>query len=233
MRYKTLHRIQRLLMIIGSAALLAIFLLVARAGGYNVPVLNTLWPQTLVRALFHKQIALISGHAGNDSGAVCTDATGKTTVTEAEVNARVAELTAQNLRRAGADVVILEEFDTRLKGLYADLLLSIHADSCIEASGYKAARYQGSTIRSRVDQLIQCLDQHYAEVTGLQHHANTITHNMTEYHAFRVIDPTTPAAILELGFLGGDQTLLVDHPEVAAQGITESIICFMQLPEPS
>lgn len=218
---------------IGLAALLAIVLLLARAGGYNVPVLNTLWPQTLVRALFQKQIALISGHAGNDSGAVCTDASGNTTVTEAQVNAAVAEQTAQNLRRAGADVLILEEFDHRLNNLRADLLLSIHADSCIDASGYKAARYQNSIIGSRADQLIDCLDQHYAAVTGLKHHANTITHNMTEYHAFRVIDPTTPAVILELGFLGGDQALLVNHPEVAAQGITESIICFMQLSEPS
>ncbi len=233
MRYKTLHRIQRTLIIIGLAALLAIVLLLARAGGYNVPVLNTLWPQTLVRALFQKQIALISGHAGNDSGAVCTDASGNTTVTEAQVNAAVAEQTAQNLRRAGADVLILEEFDHRLNNLRADLLLSIHADSCIDASGYKAARYQNSIIGSRADQLIDCLDQHYAAVTGLKHHANTITHNMTEYHAFRVIDPTTPAVILELGFLGGDQALLVNHPEVAAQGITESIICFMQLSEPS
>lgn len=218
---------------IGLAALLAIVLLLARAGGYNVPILNTLWPQTLVRALFQKQIALISGHAGNDSGAVCTDASGNTTVTEAQVNAAVAEQTAQNLRRAGADVLILEEFDHRLNNLRADLLLSIHADSCIDASGYKAARYQNSIIGSRADQLIDCLDQHYAAVTGLKHHANTITHNMTEYHAFRVIDPTTPAVILELGFLGGDQALLVNHPEVAAQGITESIICFMQLSEPS
>ncbi len=230
MRYKTLRRIQRLLMIVGFAALLAIVLLVARAAGYNVPVLATVWPQTLVRALIHKQVALISGHAGNDSGAICSDATGKATITEAQINARVAELTAQNLRSAGADVVILEEFDSRLNGLQADLLLSIHADSCIDASGYKAARYQNSVIGERADQLINCLDQHYATVTGLQHHPNTITHNMTDYHAFRVIDPTTPAAILELGFLGGDQALLVNHPEVAAQGITESIICFMQLP---
>jgi N-acetylmuramoyl-L-alanine amidase len=230
-RYKTLRRIQRLLLITGSAALLAIVLLVARAAGYNVPVLNTLWPPTLVRALFHKQIALISGHAGNDSGAVCTDAAGNTTITEAQVNAKVAELTAQNLRRAGADVLVLEEFDARLNGLQADLLLSIHADSCIDASGYKAARYQRSVIGARADQLVNCLDQHYAAITGLKHHPNTITHNMTEYHAFRVINPTTPAAILELGFLGGDQALLANHPEVAAQGIFESITCFMQLPQ--
>jgi N-acetylmuramoyl-L-alanine amidase len=221
-----------MLMIIGFAALLAMALLVARVAGYNVPVLSTLLPQAFVRALFNKQIALISGHAGNDSGAVCIDAAGKTTITEAQVNAKVADLTAQNLRRAGADVLILEEFDPRLKGLHADLLLSIHADSCIDASGYKAARYQSSSISERVDQLIDCIDQHYAAVTGLKHHPNTITHNMTEYHAFRVIDPTTPAAILELGFLGGDQALLVNHPEVAAQGVTESIICFMQLPQP-
>jgi hypothetical protein len=51
---------------------------------------------------------------------------------------------------------------------------------------------------------------------------------MTDYHAFRVIDRQTPAAIIEMGFLGGDQDLLVNHPEVAAKGIADSLLCFLQ-----
>jgi hypothetical protein len=56
---------------------------------------------------------------------------------------------------------------------------------------------------------------------------------MTEYHAFRKVAPTTPAAILELGFLGGDRELLTDNAEVAAQGVAESIRCFLDRAEPA
>ena len=51
---------------------------------------------------------------------------------------------------------------------------------------------------------------------------------MTYYHAFRKVLPTTPTAILELGFLGGDARLLTEEPELAAAGIRESIFCFLR-----
>jgi N-acetylmuramoyl-L-alanine amidase len=212
-------------MAISALMLVSIALVGARLGGLNVPVLNGVLPQALVSAAFAKEVALISGHAGN---AVCADADGNTLVTEAEVNAAVTEQVARQLRRAGADVLILEEFDPRLAALQADVLVSIHADSCIEASGYKAAHQAATSILTEVERLVACLDQHYPAVTGLTHHPNTITHNMTDYHAFRVIDPQTPAAIIELGFLGGDQDLLVNRPTVAAQGVTDGILCFLQ-----
>jgi len=50
---------------------------------------------------------------------------------------------------------------------------------------------------------------------------------MTAHHAFRKLDPQTPAAILELGFLGGDQELLTERPEVVAQGVVASLRCFL------
>lgn len=228
MRYSTIHRIQRLVILVSLTALLGIALLVARVVGYNIPGLNALMPQTLVPGLFNRQIALISGHAGNDSGAVCSDAAGKPTITEAAVNAQVVELAAQQLRRGGADLLVLEEYDERLQGLKADVLLSVHADSCIKVSGYKAVRSPDSPIGATADRLVACLDREYAKATQLKPHTDTITHNMTEYHAFRAIDPLTPAAILEIGFLGGDQALLTQHPELVAQGIAQSIICFLQ-----
>ena len=55
----------------------------------------------------------------------------------------------------------------------------------------------------------------------------TITENMTEYHAFRKINPQTPAAILELGFLGGDHDLLVHQPERLARGVGDGLLCFL------
>ncbi len=228
MRYRALQWIQQLLLGVSLVVLISIVLLVARLAGASLPVLDRWIPQTFVRDAFAKQVVLISGHAGYDSGAVCTDGAGQALVTEAAVNAAVAERAAQQLRRAGADVLILEEFDARLQGLQADVLLSIHADSCIEASGYKAAHHTNSAIPTIEGRLIACIDQHYPRVTGLAHHPNTITHDMTNYHAFRQIDSQTPAAIIELGFLGGDQTLLVERPDVAAQGVAESLLCFLQ-----
>jgi N-acetylmuramoyl-L-alanine amidase len=152
-------------------------------------------------------------------------------VTEAVINAEVGELAAGLLREAGADVVVLEEYDPRLDGLQADVLLSIHTDSCIEASGYKAAIYAQSHIPETEQQILDCIDQHYAAVTGLTLHADTVTHNMTEYHAFRKIAPQTPAAILELGFMGGDQALLTQEPARVARGVADSLLCFLEEPE--
>jgi N-acetylmuramoyl-L-alanine amidase len=80
----------------------------------------------------------------------------------------------------------------------------------------------------RGKKLIECIDLHYPAVTGLTYHANTVTHDMTNYHAFRSVDPQTPAAIIELGFLGGDQELLVHEQDRVAQGVIDSILCYLE-----
>ena len=182
----------------------------------------------LVIAAWNRPVALISGHAGNDSGAVCTAADGTVTRTEAAINAAVAQRTAERLRRAGADVVVLDEYDERLQGLEAAVLVSLHADSCIDASGYKAAAHTYSVIPETNRRLLACIDAAYPAATGLAFHPNTVTHNMTEYHAFRRIAATTPAAILELGFLGGDGALLTEQPELPARGVSDAILCFLK-----
>jgi N-acetylmuramoyl-L-alanine amidase len=221
---------------IGFAAFLGIAVIAARVFGLELPWADALTSQPVVMGAFNRPVALISGHAGYDSGAVCTDAAGNTILTEAEVNAVVATLAAGLLREAGADVLILDEYDPRLDGLEVDALLSLHADSCIDATGYKAAYYTYSQIPATADRFLACIDERYAAVTGLPHHPDTVTHNMTEYHAFRKIAPTTPAAILELGFLGGDQILLTQDPARAARGVVDSLLCFLEeqpsTPEP-
>ena len=227
MRHDALNQASRILLIVLLAAVGGIALLMARTAGFGLPDGSGLLPQGVVGAAWNDQVALISGHAGNDSGAVCEDAAGNVLVTEASINATVAEQAARRLRRAGADVTILDEYDDRLRGLEAAVLVSIHADSCIEASGYKAAVHVYSLIPETNARLLGCIDQAYPAATGLPHHPDTVTHNMTEYHAFNRIDPQTPAAIIELGFLGGDQALLVDHPELAAKGVADSILCFL------
>lgn len=223
-----MHRMQRFFALVSLAALVGLALVAARIFGLGGPGADGLLPQGLVGAAFDKQVALISGHAGFDSGAACEEAGGQATVTEAAVNADVARRAAARLRRAGADVIVLDEYDPRLEGLRADVLLSLHADSCIDASGYKAAVHEYAAIAEIDQRLLACIDASYPAATGLPHHPNTVTHDMTAYHAFNRIDARTPAAILELGFLGGDQELLVRRPELAAQGVADSVLCFLR-----
>lgn len=227
-RHSYVDRAQRIIVAIVFLALGGIALVGAQAAGFQLPGADGLQPQAFVRAAQGTEIALISGHAGNDSGAVCEDDAGNVTLTEASVNAHVADGIADRLRRAGAHVTILNEFDPRLDNLKADVLVSIHADSCIDASGFKAAVYTWSETPNADAELLACIGREYPATTGLPHHPNTVTHNMTEYHAFRAIAPTTPAAILELGFLGGDRALLEGQPQRAAAGVANSILCFLR-----
>ncbi len=227
MRHDTINRIQRTLMLIGFLALVGIGLIGARVVGIGLPGRDGLAPQGIERSAFNREIGLISGHAGFDSGAICTDGDGEVTLTEAEVNAKITELVAKRLRRAGADVTVFDEYDPRLESLRVDVLLSLHADSCIETSGFKAANSINSRIPIEEGRLLDCLDSQYATATGLSLHPNTVTHAMTEYHVFNRIAPETPAAILEMGFLGGDHDLLVKRPQIAAKGITDSLLCFL------
>jgi len=228
-RHQTLQSIQRYLVIISFLALLGIGGTALRMAGVDLAVIQSWLPAGSLGALFNRQIAVVSGHAGNDSGAVCTDANGQTLVTEGALIAAIVERLQSQLQWAGAQVLILNEFDGRLAGLQTDLFLSLHADSCIEASGYKFVTSSRTTIAPETLTLLgACFDQFYPEATGLKPHPNTITHNMTDYHAFRRIDIQTPALILEVGFIGGDQALLVQEPDRVARGITNSIRCFFE-----
>jgi len=174
-----------------------------------------------------RRIGIVSGHRGHDSGAVCDDG-----LTEAEVNFVHATRVAELLRAQGYTVDVLDEFDARLRGYRARVLLSIHADSCARinelATGFKVARAVHSRSPEAEDRLIACLTAHYKARTGLRFHANTITRDMTEYHAFDEVAPETPAAIIETGFMYLDRPLLTRRPEVVAQGIADGLLCFLR-----
>jgi N-acetylmuramoyl-L-alanine amidase len=227
MRHETVERTQRIFVWLFFLAVVGIGIIAARTAGVYPTDAQGLARQGLVPSAWNKQVAIISGHAGNDSGAICEDGSGQPTIQEADINAAVAKLVAERLRQAGADVEILEEYDPRLQGLRADVLLSLHADSCIDASGYKSSRYINSTIPDIVDRLIACVNLNYEAATELTENVDTITENMTKYHAFRRIDAQTPAAILELGFLGGDNDLLANQQDLLARGIADGLLCFL------
>jgi N-acetylmuramoyl-L-alanine amidase len=175
-----------------------------------------------VAAAEGRRVGIIAGHLGNDSGAICENG-----VTEQETVAEIAERVADRLRRAGAEVDVLEEYDTRLQGYLASVLVSIHADSCIDRSGFKTARSQASGQPAVEDRLVACLNDAYAAATGLVFDPNSITTDMTGYHAFKRVDPQTPAAIIEVGFLGGDQRVLA-RADGPARGIAYGVLCFLE-----
>jgi N-acetylmuramoyl-L-alanine amidase len=49
---------------------------------------------------------------------------------------------------------------------------------------------------------------------------------MREYHAFREIDPSTVAAIIETGFLNLDREMLTKNTDLVAAGVVDGILCF-------
>jgi N-acetylmuramoyl-L-alanine amidase len=171
------------------------------------------------------RVGIVAGHWQNDVGAVCPDG-----LTEVEINRQVAERVAQMLQERGYEAEMLAEFSPRLTGYQAAALVSIHADACNipEASGFKVARVSASSVPDVEDRLVACLSEHYARATGLPFHRNSITFDMTEYHAFYEIEPTTPAAIIEIGFMAADRRLLTRRSDRVAQGIVDGLICFLE-----
>ncbi|MCC6500435.1 MAG: N-acetylmuramoyl-L-alanine amidase [Anaerolineales bacterium] len=176
------------------------------------------------------RIGIVAGHLGNDSGAVCVDGNGNVTLTEADVNLQIAALVEQQLKQAGYTVDLLNEFDTRLNGYRALAIVSIHNDSCEyvndEATGFKVAAALNTNDLNRANRLTACLVDRYQKTTGLAFHAGSITPDMREYHAFREIDPSAVAAIIETGFLNLDRELLTKETDRVAAGIVNGILCF-------
>jgi N-acetylmuramoyl-L-alanine amidase len=170
------------------------------------------------------RVGVVAGHWEHDTGAVCPDG-----LTEVEINRAVAERVVRLLREQGYDAEMLAEFSPQLTGYRAAALISIHADSCNvpDASGFKVARVSASLVPALEDRLVACLSEHYARATGLSFHRNSITFDMTEYHAFYEIEPQTPAAIIELGFMDADRRLLTRRQDRVAQGIVDGLLCFL------
>ena len=111
-------------------------------------------------------------------------------------------------------------------------MLSIHNDTCqfisSDMSGFKGAVSYINPIPDNPKRLLSCLSDRYARRTDLRYHANTITPDMTRYHAFDEINSRTTAAIIETGFLNLDRDKLVNQTDRIAQGIRDGILCFVR-----
>jgi N-acetylmuramoyl-L-alanine amidase len=176
------------------------------------------------------RIGIVAGHSGNDSGAVCMDGNGNVTLTEADVNLKIAALVQEQLTQDGYQVDLLREYDPRLNGYRALAIVSIHNDSCEyvnnEATGFKVAAALNTNDLNRANRLTACLVDRYGRVTSMSFHAGSITADMREYHSFREIDPSTVAAIIETGFLNLDREMLTKHTDRIADGVVQGILCF-------
>ncbi len=194
--------------------------------GLSAPFYKKVPPKPVTQRLAQSpaplRIAILSGHHGNDAGAVCEDG-----LTETEVNYNIARSVVDDLRGYGIRTLLLDEFDDRLYGFSGTALISIHADSCEyyhdEATGYKIA---GSYMTDST-LLENCVNLAYSTGTQLPYHANTMTADMTDYHAFREIGIGTPAIIIETGFMYLDRELLTTDHEIPAKAITEGILCYV------
>jgi N-acetylmuramoyl-L-alanine amidase len=179
--------------------------------------------QRLAQSAGPRRIGIIAGHQGFDSGAVCDDG-----LTEADINADLANKLAANLSARGIRTEILDEFDARLAGYSGTAVISIHADSCQYindlATGFKIS---GSSFTDST-QLSICLEQSYAAATNLPYHANTITADMANYHAFGEISPGTPAVIIEVGFMYLDRELLTTNTDPVVIGLINGVDCFLE-----
>jgi N-acetylmuramoyl-L-alanine amidase len=174
---------------------------------------------------FKLPIGIVAGHSGNDVGAACDDGFTELSVNE-DVSVRVKTL----LERQGYIVDLLEEYDPRLDGYKAMALVSLHTDSCQfiddNATGFKVAGSQAGTSAEASQTLAACLTNRYAARTGLKNHPGSVTWDMTGYHSFNEVAADTPAVIIEMGFLYLDRNFLTQHADLAAQGITDGILCF-------
>jgi N-acetylmuramoyl-L-alanine amidase len=204
------------------AAQLANALNVQRVESVNTPV-----PPTATPVRQAPRVGIVSGHKGNDSGAVCADG-----LTEAAVNYDIAIRVQAGLESNGFQVDVLDEFDQRLEGYQALALVSIHNDSCEYvnelATGFKVARAIKSRAPEESDHLVACLTDRYARATGLGFHAASITPDMTYYHGFDELSESTPAAIIETGFLNLDRRILSEEPYRVAQGVIDGILCYIR-----
>lgn len=155
-------------------------------------------------------------------------------VREVDVNLAVTERLAVRLRERGYTVDVLPA--TVPPAYRADVFLAIHADASTSGTpnGFKLARSRWTRLPTTDDHLVQALTVEYGASTGLAW-SDAITRNMTGYYAFNnrrrmhAIDPATPAAILEMGYLthAGDRTFLLEQMDRVVAGIEQGVVRFL------
>ncbi len=190
-----------------------------------------------------QRIGIVAGHSGpslnpalagiQDPGAVCDDDNdGIPELTELEINEAVARLVVDELLLRGYEVDLLQEFDPRLDGYRAAVLVSIHTNDCrnygLGATGYNAVGAFSRGVERGLDEiLVRCLINEYGAATGLPRHFG-VTDDMTLYHTFSEVAFDTPTVIIETAFMFADRQFLVNNRPQIARGIVDGILCFLE-----
>ena len=154
-------------------------------------------------------------------------------VNEVDVNLDIAQRVAVILNANGIAVDLLPT--TVPPGYLADAVVALHADSdgVGENSGFKMAH--NARRGSYEDALLGAIKSTYAKATGLDYDVTHISRNMLGYYVFswtrfqHAVSPFTPGVILEMGYLSNDddRALLLEKPDVVAQGISDGILKFL------
>lgn len=160
---------------------------------------------------------------------------------EWEVNLVIAEATKARLEAVGVTVDLLP---AKIPiGYEADAFISIHVDGVTGATaatrrGWKVATpFRASRASEALAAAIAAV---YPELTGLPTDTEEASFNLRAYYAFahyrywHSIAPTTPAAIVELGFMThpADRELIFERPELLAEGLAQGILDYLDAYHP-
>ncbi len=161
---------------------------------------------------------------------------------EWELNIIIAELARDQLEAAGVTVDLLPAtvpIDYR-----ADAFVSIHVDG---VTGEQAATRRGWKVATpfrasaAAELLAEALSHSYPAATGLPADPQGPSYDMRAYYAFAAyrywhsIDPTTPAVIIECGFMThpADRAILFEASDRVAQGIADGVLAYLAAHHPA
>jgi len=171
-------------------------------------------------------IGLLAGHWLDTPGEVCLDG-----LIEADVNADIANRTAQVLRDRGYTVDVFPEYDIALLNYQSSAFVAIYAGSCAESplppSGFKVATSLTAQNPESVNALAVCLSESYGEWINIPFTYEVLNPDHPSFHIFRDIHSETPAVMIETGSLKTDRTILINQADRVAEAIAAGIQCFL------
>ncbi len=151
--------------------------------------------------------------------------------TEAQVTVDIAQRVVRQLRAKGLTAEILPA--TVPTAYEADLFISLHADgnASTRPRGYKVSTRWRSDVAALDAVLVQAIEEGYGSLTGMPQDPS-VTRAMRGYYAYSTyrgeeyrLSGTTPAAILEMGFMSNaaDRALMFNNPELLARGVVAGV----------
>jgi N-acetylmuramoyl-L-alanine amidase len=154
---------------------------------------------------------------------------------EWQVGLDIAQHAADILRADGVDVDILPTTIPVRYRAHAFVAIHVDGDETGRLRGYKTTRPNFSSIPEVDDVLNQDIFEEYGAETGLPDNSAYVTGRMRNYYAFNArryqhaVAPGVPQAIIETGFMSNaaDRDFLFNHPEIAAQGLANGIMRFL------